>query len=112
MKRRNLYGIVDTGELFVLILLKLHYNDNLCSILSRADMLPAFVMSVRWQVTERVQELYDLLDLWKQPTPIEALMLLDRKFMDPKVLIDSRHDSVNTNRSYRSEPSQRIVWKN
>lgn len=55
------------------------------SILHRAELLPAFVMSVRWNKAERVQELYDLLDLWKQPTAVQALQLLDRRFMDPKV---------------------------
>jgi phosphatidylinositol-4,5-bisphosphate 3-kinase len=32
-----------------------------------------------------VQELYDLLDIWKSPSPVQALQLLDRRFMDPKV---------------------------
>ena len=55
------------------------------NIVNRADLLPAFVMSVRWDNAERVQELYDLLDIWEAPKPLEALQLLDRKFMDPKV---------------------------
>jgi hypothetical protein len=55
------------------------------SILNRSDLLPAFVMSVRWSSCEQVQELYDLLDLWAPPTPVQALQLLDRRFMDPKV---------------------------
>ena len=54
-------------------------------IVNRSDLLPAFVMSIRWDNAERVQELYDLLDIWSPPTPLEALQLLDRKFMDPKV---------------------------
>lgn len=54
-------------------------------ILRRADLLPAFVMSVPWNKADRVQELYDLLDLWTPPTAIQALQLLDRRFMDPKV---------------------------
>ena len=55
------------------------------NIVNRSDLLPAFVMSIRWDNAERVQELYDLLDIWSPPTPLEALQLLDRKFMDPKV---------------------------
>jgi hypothetical protein len=55
------------------------------SLLNRAELLPAFVMSVRWNSSEQVQELYDLLDLWAPPTCVQALQLLDRRFMDPKV---------------------------
>lgn len=44
-------------------------------------------MSVRWSDSEQVQELYDLLDLWAAPTPVQALQLLDRRFMDPKVCV-------------------------
>ncbi len=55
------------------------------SILNRAEMLPPFVMSVQWQRSERVQELYDLLDVWLPPSPVQALQLLDRRFLDPKV---------------------------
>lgn len=55
------------------------------SILNRADLLPAFVMSIKWNNSRCVQELYDLLSLWRQPSPIQALQLLDRRFMDPKV---------------------------
>ena len=42
-------------------------------------------MSVNWGTAEHVQEVYDLLDLWQQPSPPQALQLLDRRFMDPKV---------------------------
>jgi hypothetical protein len=42
-------------------------------------------MSVRWSSSEQVQELYDLLDLWAPPSCVQALQLLDRRFMDPKV---------------------------
>jgi hypothetical protein len=38
-------------------------------ILNRPDLLPAFVMSMKWQDSKRVQELYDLLDLWDPPSP-------------------------------------------
>jgi CRP-like cAMP-binding protein len=55
------------------------------SIFNKAKLLPAFVMSVRWNKAEDVQELYDFLDLWEPATPVEALQLLDRRFMDPKV---------------------------
>lgn len=55
------------------------------SIFHRANLLPAFVMSVHWSSSEQVQELYDLLDLWEPASPVEALQLLDRRFMDPKV---------------------------
>jgi CRP-like cAMP-binding protein len=58
---------------------------NRYNILDRADLLPAFVLSVKWNQAERVQELYDLLDLWRPPAPVLALQLLDRRFMDPKV---------------------------
>lgn len=54
-------------------------------IVNRAELLPALVMCTRWNDATKVQELYDLLDIWTQPTPLEALQLLDRKFMDPKV---------------------------
>lgn len=55
------------------------------SIFNRPNLLPAFVMSINWSSSEQVQELYDLLDLWSPPTAVEALQLLDRRFMDPKV---------------------------
>lgn len=55
------------------------------AIFNRANLLPAFVMSISWNSSEQVQELYDLLDLWSPPTAVEALQLLDRRFMDPKV---------------------------
>mmetsp|Transcript_34230 Transcript_34230/g.75420 ORF Transcript_34230/g.75420 Transcript_34230/m.75420 type:complete len:1239 (+) Transcript_34230:443-4159(+) len=55
------------------------------SLLNRAELLPAFVMSVQWHNSEQVQELYDLLDLWAPPSPVQSLQLLDRRFMDPKV---------------------------
>lgn len=55
------------------------------AIFDRPEMLPAFVMSVNWASASLVQELYTLLELWALPTPVNALMLLDRRFMDPKV---------------------------
>ena len=58
----------------------LRYN-----IINRSELLPAFVMCIKWNDSERVQELYDLLDIWSPPSPLEALQLLDRRFMDPKV---------------------------
>jgi len=61
------------------------------SILNRADLLPAFVMGVLWNDSERVQELYDLLDLWEPPTAVQALQLLDRRFMDPKIRAYAAH---------------------
>lgn len=54
-------------------------------IANRPDLLPAFVMSIHWQNSEQVRELYDLLELWARPTPPVALQLLDRKFMDPVI---------------------------
>lgn len=54
-------------------------------LINRSDLLPAFIMSMQWRNSDRVQELYSLLDLWQVPTPQEALVLLDRRFMDPKV---------------------------
>lgn len=55
------------------------------SIFSKAHLLPAFLMCIQWNKAEQVQELYDLLDLWAPASPVEALQLLDRRFMDPKV---------------------------
>jgi phosphatidylinositol-4,5-bisphosphate 3-kinase len=54
-------------------------------LINRADMLPAFILSMQWRNSDRVQELYSLLDLWQVPSPHQALVLLDRRFMDPKV---------------------------
>lgn len=59
--------------------------DSRFNIMDKAAFLPAFIMSVHWENSERVQELYDLLDLWDQSTPMQALQLLDRRFMDPKI---------------------------
>lgn len=55
------------------------------SLVTIPGALPIFVMCVKWHDSDRVQELYDLLDIWTAPTPLEALQLLDRRFMDPKV---------------------------
>jgi CRP-like cAMP-binding protein len=55
------------------------------TIFHRANLLPAFVMCIHWNRCEQVQELYELLDLWEPASPVEALQLLDRRFMDPKV---------------------------
>jgi len=54
-------------------------------ILNRADLLPVFIIGMQWKNCERVRELYALLDLWTPPEPAQALLLLDRRFMDPKV---------------------------
>jgi phosphatidylinositol 3-kinase len=54
-------------------------------ILDRSDLLPAFIMGMQWKNSDRVNEMYALLDLWKVPEPSQALLLLDRRFMDPKV---------------------------
>lgn len=59
--------------------------DHRYNIMNKAAFLPAFIMSVSWKDSRRVQELYDLLDLWDQSTPMQALQLLDRRFMDPKI---------------------------
>jgi hypothetical protein len=58
----------------------LRYN-----ILDRSELLAAFLMCVQWQNVEHVHEVYELLDLWEPPLPAQALQLLDRRFMDPKV---------------------------
>mmetsp|Transcript_22545 Transcript_22545/g.32952 ORF Transcript_22545/g.32952 Transcript_22545/m.32952 type:complete len:1155 (+) Transcript_22545:111-3575(+) len=55
------------------------------SIMDRPELLAAFLMSVQWQNAEHVQEVYEQLDLWEPPLPAQALQLLDRRFMDPKV---------------------------
>ena len=44
----------------------------------------SYIVSYR-SVSEQVMELYDLLDLWAPPSAVQALQLLDRRFMDPKV---------------------------
>lgn len=47
------------------------------SILDRADLLPAFVMSINWRDSNQVQELYDLLDLWATPeTPVQVTTII------------------------------------
>lgn len=55
------------------------------SIFHHSKLLPAFLMCIKWNKSDHVQELYDLLDLWAPATPVVALQLLDRRFMDPKV---------------------------
>ena len=60
-------------------------------ILHRAELLPAFAMSIEWHEVQQVQELYDLLDLWESPSPAQALQLLDRRFMDPKIRAFAAH---------------------
>ena len=64
---------------------KEHLWDLRYQILDRPDLLPAFIISMQWKNSDRVRELYALLDLWKPPEPSHALLLLDRRFMDPKV---------------------------
>jgi len=59
--------------------------DLRLSILDKPDLLPSFVICLDWSNADCVRELYDLIDLWKVPEPIQALQLLDRRFMDPKV---------------------------
>lgn len=54
-------------------------------IAKRPELLPAFIMSIRWQNSDQVRELYDLLELWSRPDPKTALQLMDRKFMDPVI---------------------------
>lgn len=46
---------------------------------------------LRRENSQRVQELYDLLDLWAPPSPVQALQLLDRRLMDPKVRAFAAH---------------------
>lgn len=54
-------------------------------IAHRPELLPCFVMCIRWQNSNQVRDLYDLLELWAKPNPHIALQLLDRKFMDPVI---------------------------
>ena len=54
-------------------------------LINKSDLLPAFILSMQWHNSDRVQELYALLDLWQKPNPHQAMVLLDRRFMDPKV---------------------------
>jgi CRP-like cAMP-binding protein len=65
--------------------------ESRLQILDRAELIPAFVMCICWDDADKVLELYDLLDIWEAPTPIQALMLLDRRFMDPKVRAYAAH---------------------
>jgi hypothetical protein len=46
---------------------------------------------LQWQKAEKVQEFYELLDLWSPPTPVQALQLLDRRFMDSKIRAFAAH---------------------
>jgi hypothetical protein len=55
------------------------------ALVTKPELLPAFAMSVAWNRAERVRELYELLELWAQPSSVQALQLLDRRFMDLKV---------------------------
>jgi hypothetical protein len=55
------------------------------SINDRSSMLPLFIMSVNWANADIVTEVYSLLELWTLPAQVDALQLLDRRFMDPKV---------------------------
>jgi hypothetical protein len=45
----------------------------------------SMVCCIRWDCVDHVRELYELLDLWTTPAPVEALQLLDRRFSDPVV---------------------------
>ena len=54
-------------------------------ILEKPELLPAFLMCVQWQNAEHVSEVYEILELWEPPLPTQAMQLLDRRFMDPKV---------------------------
>ena len=47
--------------------------------------LAKLLHSVKWNVRESVYEVYHLLHMWKAPSPVEALQLLDFHFPDPKV---------------------------
>ena len=55
------------------------------NILEKPELLPAFLMCVQWQNAEHVSEVYEILELWEPPLPTQAMQLLDRRFMDPKV---------------------------
>lgn len=55
------------------------------NILEKPELLAAFLMCVQWQNAEHVSEVYEILELWEPPMPTQALQLLDRRFMDPKV---------------------------
>ena len=55
------------------------------NILEKPELLAAFLMCVQWQNAEHVSEVYEILELWEPPMPSQAMQLLDRRFMDPKV---------------------------
>ena len=50
-----------------------------------SSALPKFLKSIDWSKRDLVQEAYAILTQWSQPSPTEALQLLDSAFPDPKV---------------------------
>eukprot|EP01114_Cavostelium_apophysatum_P003947 TRINITY_DN1407_c1_g1_i1.p1 TRINITY_DN1407_c1_g1~~TRINITY_DN1407_c1_g1_i1.p1 ORF type:complete len:1234 (+),score=376.93 TRINITY_DN1407_c1_g1_i1:156-3857(+) len=50
-----------------------------------SSALPKFLRSIDWAKPDQVGEAHRLLDLWSQPTPIQALQLLGSSFADAKV---------------------------
>jgi hypothetical protein len=52
---------------------------------NQPSVLRLFLMSTDWFNPLAVAEAYRLLYLWAQPTPLQALQLLDHRFPDPKV---------------------------
>jgi len=53
---------------------------------NQPSVLRLFLMSTDWFNPLAVAEAYRLLYLWAQPTPLQALQLLDHRFPDPKVI--------------------------
>ena len=52
----------------------------ICNI---ASALPKFLLSINWSDPVQVKEAHRILPLWAKPSPLQALELLDAKFVDP-----------------------------
>lgn len=49
------------------------------------EALPKFLQSVRWDDAPSVEEAHRMLLLWRPPSPMQALELLQADFADPTV---------------------------
>jgi len=54
-------------------------------IMNKTRALPKFLLSVNWCNHKDVQEVHSMLKQWEQPTPLQAIQLLDARFADPVV---------------------------
>eukprot|EP01087_Luapelamoeba_hula_P016091 TRINITY_DN4916_c0_g1_i1.p1 TRINITY_DN4916_c0_g1~~TRINITY_DN4916_c0_g1_i1.p1 ORF type:complete len:1562 (+),score=232.28 TRINITY_DN4916_c0_g1_i1:66-4751(+) len=58
-------------------------NREYCT--KHTALLPRFLQCVPWDDRERAQEAHRLLGLWKKPSPLQSLQLLDAKYASPIV---------------------------